>query len=71
MPRVLDWQRIQLITTCRSLPIILGAGERKQQAHKETSVIAETFEAVISAIYQDTGFETVKALVAKWFGEFI
>jgi ribonuclease-3 len=49
----------------------LGNGERKNQAQQQTSVIGETFEAVIAAIYQDGGHETIKQLVTGWFKELL
>jgi ribonuclease-3 len=45
----------------------LGNGERKNQVHQQTSVIGETFEAVIAAIYQDGGHDTIQRLVTGWF----
>ncbi len=45
----------------------LGAGERKQGIQKQTSVLGETVEAVIAAIYEDGGFEVTRRLVKRWF----
>ncbi len=45
----------------------LGSGEKKQQVDQQSSVIGETFEAVIAAIYQDGGLEIIRKLTQKWF----
>jgi ribonuclease III len=45
----------------------LGAGEKKQQVDQQSSVVGETFEAVIAAIYQDGGLEMIRKLIQKWF----
>lgn len=50
--------------------IKLGKGEVKQKANEEESVLAETLEAVVGAIYLDVGFDRTKNVVSKWFGAF-
>jgi ribonuclease-3 len=45
----------------------LGKGEEKQKAQDEPYVLAETFEAVIGAIYLDGGFEASKRTIEKLF----
>ncbi|HEX7628280.1 MAG TPA: ribonuclease III domain-containing protein, partial [Candidatus Methanoperedens sp.] len=45
----------------------LGKGEGKQKADEEPYVLAETFEAVIGAIYLDGGFEACKGIIEKLF----
>lgn len=47
--------------------IKLGTGEEKQSADKEPKVLAETFEALVGAIYIDAGYNNVKKVIAKWF----
>jgi NCAIR mutase (PurE)-related protein len=47
--------------------ILLGAGEKKQRAHEEPYVLAETFEAVIGAIYLDGGYDTTKKVITLLF----
>jgi len=47
--------------------IILGVGEKKQRAHEVQSVLAETLEAVIGAIYLDGGYDTAKKVIAQLF----
>lgn len=50
--------------------LILGVGERKGGGRHRASILADTVEALIGAIYLDSGsFETVKACVLNWFGE--
>lgn len=46
----------------------LGKGEIKQRADKEPYVLAETFEAVIGAIYLDGGFEACRETIERLFG---
>ena len=50
--------------------IKLGAGEKKQKANEEPSVLAETLEALIGAIYLDGGYDALKDVIAKWFKNF-
>jgi ribonuclease-3 len=45
----------------------LGNGETKQRADKEPYVLAETFEAVIGAIYLDGGFDAARKIIEKLF----
>jgi NCAIR mutase (PurE)-related protein len=47
--------------------IMLGVGEKKQRANEEPYVLAETFEAVIGAIYLDGGYDTANEIIAKLF----
>ena len=47
--------------------ILLGAGEKKQRANEEPYVLAETFEAVIGAIYLDGGYDTAKKSITNLF----
>jgi NCAIR mutase (PurE)-related protein/23S rRNA maturation mini-RNase III len=60
-----------LAKICRELgigeSIMLGAGEKKQRANEEPYVLAETFEAVIGAIYLDGGYDTVKKIITNLF----
>jgi len=45
----------------------LGKGEEKQKAQEEPYVLAETFEAIIGAIYLDGGFEASKKTIQNLF----
>lgn len=50
--------------------LILGVGERKGGGRNRASILADTVEALIGAIYLDSGsFDIVKACVLAWFGE--
>ena len=44
-----------------------GNGETKQRADKEPYVLAETFEAVVGAIYLDGGFDAARKTIEKLF----
>jgi ribonuclease III len=48
--------------------IRLGAGERAQGAEREPTVLAETLEAIIGAIYLDGGCEAARHAVMRWYG---
>lgn len=47
--------------------LTLGAGEMKTGGHRRDSILADTFEAVVAAIYLDAGFEACRAVVLPWF----
>ena len=47
--------------------IILGAGEKKQKINREAKTLAETFEALIGAIYNDGGFDACKEVISNNF----
>ncbi len=47
--------------------IILGAGEKKQKINREPKTLAETFEALIGAIYNDGGFDVSKEVIRTIF----
>lgn len=47
--------------------IKLGAGERQQQAEKNSRILAETLEALIGAIYFDGGFQATRATIKHLF----
>jgi ribonuclease-3 len=49
----------------------LGKGEYKLQVNQQKSVVGETFEAIIAAIYLDGGHEIIKQLVTGWFEELL
>jgi ribonuclease-3 len=48
--------------------IRLGAGERKQGAEEQPTVLAETLEAIIGAIYLDGGCEAARNAVIRLYG---
>jgi len=45
----------------------LGKGERKSGGHRRSSILADTFEAVIGAILLDSGMDKCRDCVHKWF----
>jgi ribonuclease-3 len=48
--------------------IRLGLGEQKQGIAQQSSVLGETFEALVAAVYLDAkNYEATKSLVAKLF----
>jgi len=47
--------------------IELGTGEMKTGGHRRDSILADTLEAVIAAIYLDSDFETCRSTVLPWF----
>lgn len=50
--------------------IRLGRGEEKQRANDEPKVLAETFEALIGAIYLDAGYNRSKEIITGWFRQY-
>lgn len=51
--------------------ILLGKGEELSQGRSKNSLLANTLEAVIAAIYLDGGFYEGKNLIRRWFFETI
>lgn len=47
----------------------LGSGEMKSGGHRRESILADALEAVIGAVYLDSGIETARELVHRLFGE--
>ena len=60
-----------LATIARQLDIgndiVLGTGEMKTGGHRRDSILADTLEAIIAAIYLDSDFERCRATVLPWF----
>lgn len=46
----------------------LGSGELKSGGFRRQSILADAFEAVIGAVYLDSGLESARTLVARLFG---
>ncbi|MCZ7383065.1 MAG: hypothetical protein O8C64_16025 [Candidatus Methanoperedens sp.] len=63
--------RVRLAEISRQLGIgafiKLGIGEIRQKANEKQSVLAETLEALIAAIYLDGGYKVSKETIIKWF----
>lgn len=52
--------------------LILGVGERKGGGRHRASILADSVEALIGAIYLDSGsFETTKQRVLSWFADLL
>ncbi|HEY5971513.1 MAG TPA: ribonuclease III [Pseudoxanthomonas sp.] len=49
--------------------LIMGPGEMKSGGHRRDSILADALEAVVAAIYLDSGFEACRAVVLPWFEE--
>jgi ribonuclease-3 len=47
--------------------ILLGEGELKSAGWRRPSILADTFEAIIGAIYLDGGFEEARKFILKFF----
>jgi ribonuclease III len=43
--------------------LVLGKGEEMSGGREKPSILADTFEALLGAVYQDGGFEPVKEIV--------
>lgn len=49
--------------------LVLGPGELKSGGFRRESILADTFEALIAAIYLDAGWDACRALVRRLFAE--
>jgi len=47
--------------------LLLGRGEEKTGGRKKRSLIADTLEAVVAAIYLDGGIQAVEQFIESWF----
>jgi ribonuclease-3 len=47
--------------------LILGSGERKTGGHRRRSILADALEALFGAVYLDSGFDAVAALIHRVF----
>jgi ribonuclease III len=51
--------------------LFLGRSEDLQREHARPRLLASAFEAVLAAVYKDSGIDAVRILVQKLFGESI
>jgi ribonuclease-3 len=51
--------------------LLLGAGEQKSGSHRRNSILGDTVEAIIGAVYLDSGMESVKLCIKRWFKTFL
>ncbi len=49
--------------------LILGEGEMKSGGHRRDSILSDTVEALIGAIYTETDIETCRKHVLSWYAE--
>ncbi|WP_448854824.1 ribonuclease III [Corynebacterium frankenforstense] len=49
--------------------ILLGKGEQSTEGRTKESILADTTEAVLGAVYRQHGFETARKVVLRLFGE--
>lgn len=47
--------------------ILLGIGEVKTRGHEKDSILADTTEAILGAIYLQYGFETTRSIILQLF----
>lgn len=47
--------------------LILGEGEMKSGGHRRDSILADTLEALIGAIYTESGFAVCRERVLSWY----
>lgn len=47
--------------------LILGEGEMKSGGHRRDSILSDSVEALIGAIFTETEFETCRAHVLRWY----
>jgi len=49
--------------------LYLGSGELKSGGHRRLSILADAFEAIIGAVYLDSGMESASAFVKSFLAE--
>jgi len=52
-------------------PLLLGKGELQSGGRKKSSILANTFEAVLGAIYLDSGFERTREIIGHHLKPFL
>lgn len=51
--------------------ILLGKGAERTGGRERTSILSDTFEAIVGAMYLDRGFEAAREFILKSYGEII
>lgn len=51
--------------------LLLGSGELKSGGHKRDSILADSVEALIGAIYLEAGLEVTRARILAWFDTYL
>ena len=49
--------------------LILGSGEKKTGGHRRESILADGLEALIGAVYLDSGFDACRQVIDRLFGD--
>lgn len=49
--------------------LLLGSGELKSGGFNRESILADAVEAIIGAIYLDSGLDVVRARILEWYGD--
>ncbi len=49
----------------------LGEGELKSGGFKRPSILADSFEAIVGAIFLDSGFDSSKKVLRKWYSQIL
>jgi len=68
-------RRETLATAARTIGLgewlVMGKGEAAAGGDDRSSNLADTFEAVVGAVYVDRGYRQAKAFVNRWLGEHV
>ena len=51
--------------------LLLGPGEMKSGGHRRDSILGDAVEALIGAVYVDTGLAAAQSCIALWFDELL
>ncbi|MGB2044363.1 MAG: ribonuclease III [Porticoccaceae bacterium] len=51
--------------------LLLGPGEMKSGGHRRDSILGDTVEALIGAVYLDAGFDVARRCILLWFAELL
>ena len=49
--------------------LLLGPGEMKSGGHRRDSILGDTVEALLGAVFLDSGLEAVETCIQNWFKE--
>ena len=51
--------------------LLLGPGEMKSGGHRRDSILGDTVEALIGAVYLDSGMDAARACIVLWFKDLL
>ncbi len=51
--------------------LVMGKGEAASGGNERASILADTFEAVVGAVYTDRGYRKARVFVNSWLGEYV